>query len=60
MQKYIIVTTCLILSNTSYAVLTKKSIELLALTTPSKEVLSANSLNTTYITSAALLQKKFI
>jgi hypothetical protein len=60
MQKYIIVITYLILSNISYAVLTKKSIELLALTTSSKEVLGVNFLNTTYITSAALLQKKFI
>jgi hypothetical protein len=60
MQKYIIVITYLILSDTSYIVLTKEFIEPLALITPSKEVLGTNSLNTTYIVSAVLLQRRFI
>jgi hypothetical protein len=60
MQKYIIVITYLILSNISYTVSIKKSIELLALTTSSKEVLGVNFLNTTCIVSVALLQRRFI
>jgi hypothetical protein len=60
MQKCVIVITYLILSDISHAVLIKESVELLALTTPSKEVLGINFLNTTYIASAALLQRRFI
>jgi hypothetical protein len=55
MRKCIVVITYLILSDTFYTVPTKESIELLVLTTPSKEVLGANFLNTTCITSTALL-----
>jgi hypothetical protein len=60
MQKCVVVITCLILSDIFYVVLIKESVELLALTTPSKEVLGANFLNTTYIISAVLLQRRFI
>jgi hypothetical protein len=60
MRKCVVVITCLILSDIFYAVLTKESVELLALITPSKEVLGVNFLNTTCIASAALLQRRFI